>query len=238
MIQTGLPYDFETMQQIMQEGAVVDVTNANYPSIPKEDNVKTSLIYLRNTNFDNIQLDFSKAGYDVKLEFLERYFSGESFPCKLKELSNTILHSLFKILNIDNNLQSILTEDEEIAYIKSHEKQLNELIDLIYSLPLFLIHRLDNVDFDISFDDVEKTNDESCKTIINLIIDSPEFGLFYSVNKNISSKFYENIFTLDNNTLFENICNYTPFQALLFGLADEQQWDSFTKSVKESTNVL
>ena len=36
MIKTGLPYDFETMQQIMQEGAIVDVTNISYPSIPKE----------------------------------------------------------------------------------------------------------------------------------------------------------------------------------------------------------
>ena len=60
MIKTGLPYDFETMQQIMQEGAIVDVTNISYPSIPKEDNVKTSLIYLRNTNFDNVHLDFQK----------------------------------------------------------------------------------------------------------------------------------------------------------------------------------
>ena len=131
MIKTGLPYDFETMQQIMQEGAIVDVTNISYPSIPKEDNVKTSLIYLRNTNFDNVHLDFQKADYNLKSEFLNCYFSGGSFPCKLKELSDTILHAIFKILNIDNKLETILTEQEETLYINSHKEQLNELNEII-----------------------------------------------------------------------------------------------------------
>ena len=238
MIKTGLPYDFETMQQIMQEGAIVDVTNISYPSIPKEDNVKTSLIYLRNTNFDNVHLDFQKADYNLKSEFLDCYFSGGSFPCKLKELSDTILHAIFKILNIDNKLETILTEQEETLYINSHKEQLNELIQLSISLPLFLINRLDNIDFEISFDDLEKSNDETCKDIINLIIDSPEFCLLYSKDLGMQPKFYEKLFTLDNNILFENICNHTPFQTLMFGIADEQNWNAFVNSIKEVINVL
>ena len=40
MIKTGLPYKFDEMQQIQNEGAVVDMSDINYPSVSKEDNVK------------------------------------------------------------------------------------------------------------------------------------------------------------------------------------------------------
>lgn len=64
MIRTGLPYDFDLMETIEKEGAVVDVSQVSYPN--SEDIERTTLIYLRNTNYDNIILDFSKVDYKTK----------------------------------------------------------------------------------------------------------------------------------------------------------------------------
>ena len=53
------------MNEIKEKGAIVDMSNINYPGINSEDNVRISYIYLRNTNFD-VDLDFSKCEYSFK----------------------------------------------------------------------------------------------------------------------------------------------------------------------------
>ena len=65
-IYTGLPYDFSQMTLIAENGAIIDLSNINYPGITQEENIRTTYIYLRNTGYENIDLDFSKNDFDFK----------------------------------------------------------------------------------------------------------------------------------------------------------------------------
>lgn len=233
MIKTGLPYDFENMQQIAEEGAIVDMSDIHYPSIDSKDNVKTTFIYLRNTGFKNITLDFSKADYNTKLEFLLYYINNKHSELPLYEFNSTLLHLMLKSCDIDHKTEGIFSDEEDASFMKNeeHMKIIEQLKTLAISLPLYLFSRLDCEDFTIDFDDIEKTDETFYGNLIIQLMQLPEYNLIYSKDIEIKPKFYTELFTMDNDSLFNGIQSYTPFGALMYGLTDEEGWKQFTDSL-------
>lgn len=238
MIKTGLPYKFEEMQQIQNEGAVVDMSNIEYPSIKKEDNVKTTYIYLRNTGFSNIDLDFSNTSYDFKKEFMEYYIKGLNRDCEIKELSDTLLHLFLTYCNVIHETVGIFTAEEDEIFIKENKQTFQSMLELAMSLPILLFTRLECEDFSLSFDDIEETDETSSERLLLMIIRHKEFNLLFSNEYDIKPKMYKNLFVMDNEELFNATLSFTPFGALLYGIANEDEWKVFSESLKQVTNEL
>ena len=72
MINTTLPYDFNAIDNIAKNGAIVDMSLCKFNE-DIEKNAKTSLVYLKNTGFKNVQLDFSNANTQFKVCMIKQY---------------------------------------------------------------------------------------------------------------------------------------------------------------------
>lgn len=229
MLETGLPYDFDIMEQIEQEGAIVDLSQTSYPNIT--DVEKTTLIYLRNTDLKNIDLDFSKLPYESKEKFLLIYLNG-NIEYSIDKLNETYIKLLAKYKNIDiENTETILTEDEENTFIEKNKDFMEELNCFVYSLPLFSISRLNTDDFTFNYDDIEKSDYEFNSNIC-FLISNPRWNIFYEEYPNCSPKFYNKMFTENNNKLFETVMRFTPFSVLLYGMNNPEEWEEFTTMLK------
>lgn len=229
MIKTGLPYDFDIMDRIAEEGALVDVSQTNYPF--SEDIERTTLIYLRNTGYKNITLDFNNVNYESKEKYLIYYLTGDiEFP--INELINSLIKILARYKGISLDIFSILSDEEEEQFIINNKQFLIQLNSFIYSLPLYSISRLQTEDFIFTYDDIEKTDYKFSQNICSLI-EHPCWNLFYELEPDTEPYFYTNMFTEDNNKLFETIMKYTPFSVLLYGMGNVEEWNEFTKLLKE-----
>lgn len=155
MIRTGLPYDFDLMETIEKEGAVVDVSQVSYPN--SEDIERTTLIYLRNTNYDNIVLDFSKVDYKTKEKYLIEYLTGD-IEHPIKQLTESWFSLFMHFKQIPLKIDSILDSVEEMAFFKENGELMKELDIFAYSLLLYPISRLDTLDFEFDFSNIENSD--------------------------------------------------------------------------------
>lgn len=211
MINTGLPYEQDQMKEISEKGAIVDMSAINFPE-GIENSIRTVFIYLRNTGFKNITLDFSKCSYDQKLNFLLEYFQTDI----INEIP--ILTYTWKqiLLCRDSNIevyQSILTKEEIRNFVKEYESRINDLVSFYLSTPLFLLSRIKGEEnkalLDIS--SIECSEDLVGNENLYSLIE-PEFldalSLTYK-DFSIPVKFYTKHFTLENNALFEKLTQTT-----------------------------
>lgn len=229
MIKTGLPYDFDLMDKISEEGALVDVSDINYPF--NNDIERTTLIYLRNTGYKNVILDFNNVDYNSKEKYIIEYLTGD-IEFDIKELTLTILKIFSKYKGLNLSVFSILSEEEENQFIKNNKNFLMNLECFAYSLPLYSISRLNTEDFTFNFDDIEKTDYKFNQNICSLI-EHPYWNIFYELEVDIQPKFFTKMFTEDNNKLFETIMKYTPFSVLLYGMGNPEKWKEFSNMIKE-----
>ena len=156
MIHTGLPYDMDILGNIDNEGAVVDMSNLNYPGIQKEDNVRVSYIYLRNTAFNNVTLDFSQTSYEFKRDFLLFYINGDIFY-EIEPCTNTWIKILGLYNQQDFPIDTIFTQDELYQFIRENLTEIAKLNNIIASLPVYLFLRLNIEDPEnFNFNDIEK----------------------------------------------------------------------------------
>ena len=229
MIKTGLPYDFDIMDKIAEEGAVVDVSQTNYPF--NENIERTTLIYLRNTGYKNITLDFSNVSYESKEKYLIEYLTGD-IDFSINELTDSLIKIFAQYKGILLDINSILNDEEEKQFINNNNQLLNELNSFTYSLPLFSISRLQTEDFTFVYDDIKKTDYKFCQNVCSLI-EHPYWNLFYELEPQTEPVFYTNMFTENNNKLFEVIMKHTPFSVLLYGMGNPEQWKEFSNLLKE-----
>lgn len=230
-ILTNLPYDFNIMNEIKEKGAIVDMSNINYPGINSEDNIRISYIYLRNTNFD-VDLDFSKCEYSFKEAFIKFYLEGDIIY-NIKEINSTLI----KILGIHAHeyfeIKSILDDNEIKTFIENNQPFLTKVSTFIYSLPLYPISRLDFEDTTLDLKDVKHEKGIAINNnICNLIKENLFIELF---NDEIQTEaiFYDDIFTENNNELFETLGIYTPFNTLLYGMNQPEEWTQFVDGLEE-----
>lgn len=229
MIKTGLPYDFDLMETIEKEGAVVDMTQISYPNC--DDKVRTTLIYLRNTNYDNVTLDFSKVDYKEKEKYLIQYLTGD-IDHPIKQLTESWFSLFMHYKEIPLQIPSILNKVEEMTFFKENPQLMKELDIFAFSLLLYPISRLDTKDFTFDFSDIENTDFVFNMNICDIIA-HPCWNLIYEKDPFYAPKFYTKMFTEDNNYLFETIMKFTPFSVLLYGMNNREEWQEFAKLIKQ-----
>jgi hypothetical protein len=231
MIHTGLPYDMDILGNIDNEGAIVDMSNLNYPGIQKEDNVRVSYIYLRNTAFNNVTLDFSQTSYEFKRDFLLFYINGDIFY-EIESCTNTWIKILGLYNQQDFPIDTILTQDELYQFIKENITEIAKLNNIIASLPIYLFLRLNIEDPEnFNFNDIETDDTTTCNDNITFIIKNQFFNFLYESLNADTPKIYSNLFTETNNLLFETIMQYTPFGILLYGM-NQPDWSKFVDGLE------
>lgn len=215
-IKTGLPYKIEEMDKINEVGAHIDMSNIDFPGVSDDEIYKITFIYLRNTGFTNIYLDFSKCDYERKSKFLKTYLENE-IELDQFELINSYIVILNRMQNNDiTDIDCILNSEEINKFIDEYKDTLNDILNLIMSLPIFALFYFSLNNKAYTLDDIEKETFNEKLNINNIyyLIEKPEIMTLYLEKNMISPKFYENLFKIENIRLFK-IVEKLPFFPIL-----------------------
>ena len=230
-INTGLPYDVSKMNDIEKNGATVDMSDIKYPTISEKDFIRVSYIYLRNTAYNDIDLDFSKTTYEFKKDFLLFYLFGD-IEYVLKEITSTWIKILGKYIGQEFQIDSILSDDEIKQFIDEECDKLQNVMTFIMSLPLYPIIRM-NTDDEVDYSDIEETDEKPINDDVIDLIKHPYFNDLYLNELDIKPKIYKKIFTENNNKLFETLMIYTSFSTILVGMNDREKWSEFVDNISK-----
>lgn len=229
-IRSGLPYDEAVLSKVYDEGAVVNLAKVKFPTVKGVyDNMKAAITYLRNTDYD-VTFDFSEMDYEQKSALLKAYLD-TNVAYDIPELDNTWIKIFYACAYIDLDIENEILNDLEIRCFISNEREyLIKWADFIISLPLYLILRL-KVDLDIS--DLEVREEKVNVTNFLNILKRPEFEQVMFMSGNVKPKNYINVFTLENNELFETLAA-TGFNVVLTGMVSENP-EEFVEFLKRLT---
>lgn len=212
MLRTKIPYQIEKIEEIRERGAIVDLSNPMFPGIEKDKQLRTTLVFLRNTGFE-VELDFTLCTYEEKRDYLLLYLK-EKIEVKYKEFSDTWVKIIMEAIGIENDRPSILTEDEMARFLEENKEYISKVINFIYSLTLYAMDRysLSNQAYNMkSFNttDVDDIGSNICYVLV-----APEIIMVYSIDD--EPMFYTKLFTIENNKLFDAV-QRLPFMSLLYG---------------------
>lgn len=213
MLRTRIPYDIEKIEEIREHGATVDVSSPSFPGIAEDKQLRTTLVFLRNTGFD-VELDFSGCSYEEKRTYLLLYLQ-EKIEVKYKEFSDTWTSIILQSLGFENNRSSILTKEEQSLFIKENNEYISHVVTFIYSLTLYAMYRYSLNGHAYNMEGFRKTETEDISSNICFVLEAPEIILVYSLDN--EPVFFGKIFTVENNKLFDAI-QKLPFMSLLYGL--------------------
>ena len=237
-INTVIPYPEDMEERISNEGAIVDMSNLKFEGHYKENEIKYSFIYLRNTGYENIDLDFSKVDYEKKSKFLLDYMKSDIiFNCKelVQSWLSIILHSAgVEVEGIFN----ILNKEEEQKFLEENRVFIKDMCLFINSLPLYLLYRIKTIDF--SMEDIMKSDNVfSFGNNINFLINQEHINLLFIADDSNEPIFFNNYFTEDNNDLFESLVNLDFYQTLLsLSEMNSEDWNKLVEQTKKKKKSL
>lgn len=228
MIQTGLPYDMQSMEDIEKEGAIVDLSKINFPSIEKEKQAKTALIFLRNTGFENIKLDMSHCTEEQKFDILDEYITS-GIKVELKELVDAWCEIiLYDVKNI--KLNKYFKNKEYKKFINKERDIVDELELILVSIPLFVMNKASFIDIN----DIDKTTKKLVgENYVFLLNNIYIQDIICSINK--KPVFFKDIFSDNNMYLFDiiNTSKTLLLSAILYGMSttDENKWKNIVNEL-------
>lgn len=231
MINTGLPYDTSIINDVKNNGALIDMSNINFPNINND--IRVSYIYLRNTDF-NVELDFTKCNSEFKKQFVYFYLFGD-IVYNIESMNNTWMDIMFSFNGCNDVITGILAEDEIQSFVEKNREKIEIVNKFLFSLLLFPIIRLKDYKFDTS--DIETVDGKPFNENVYGIIRNNMFNTFLTLDGTNSPLIFNDYFTEENNELFETIAKYTPYQALLYGLfnSSDDEWKLFVDNIKNAT---
>lgn len=233
----GLPYKIEEMNTIKENGAIIDMNDIHFPSIDEKDNPRVSLIYLRNTDFNNVKLDFNNCDYEFKAECLKYFMTGDIIY-NIIEYQSTWQRILTNYCCVDVDILSILSPEEIQRFIKENEELVSQVYSFIFSLSYIAMLRLDTEENAIDFSDVKHCNKALFnKNAYSLIVQ--EFMEFmYAYCYISSSLWFDEHFVIDNEELFKLVVTETPLPTLMYGITKPDEWAQFIDNmVKECEEI-
>lgn len=203
MLRTGLPYDFEKMNEIEENGAVVDMHDLQFPA---SNQIRTAFIFLRNTGYKNIKHDFSNCSEQEKAEYLRQYLTTD-IEVSIPELLNGLKDVAYKLLHKKH--QNIFFKDESFSEDKELMEAVMEAVLIVKASPLFLINKLRK---DVNMD-YPKTKTAFVGKNVPYLFTMTDIDEFYEEcdSAALPLLFYEDIFTMENNELFSAINNSAAF---------------------------
>lgn len=226
----GLPVN----SQLLKNDVVFDMSKLNFP-VDNNKQIRSALLYLRNTGFKPSKFDFTSCSYSSKSEFLILLMRNNRLNVDIKPLVTTWI-KILSVGVIDIQLESILSEYELLMFIDTNKNLVDELRKLLVSIPLCAMciynssgtNNINMNDFKINnFNDfnpytiINLLEYDECTTIVRLINDIiPEYYKFYFDPNNecmhgfinlIINKFpylsLLNIIMSDDNSIVEKFIN-------------------------------
>lgn len=224
MIKTGLPYNMSEMEEIKNNGAIVDMSDIKFPGIPKDKIQRTAFIFFRNTGF-NVKLDFSKCTFEEKEAFLIAYLT-ENLDVKPSEFATSYIKIFNRLIGNDINIECILLDEEIDQFIKNHEELLSKLFQFINSLPVFALFYFSLNDKAYTLSDIERSDENIINDNFYYIISRDEFISIFDNDAGVAPLFYTQLFTFENTKLLQAVQSL-PFFSILHGLStlDSATWE-------------
>lgn len=183
-----LPLDVDTIEDV--ENILIDMSTLRF-DVPSEKAKRAAFIFLRNANI-KAELDFSDCSYEDKKEYLLLYFL-EDIEVEADILTTTWLEILSAKDGGGITLPSILSGEEIQLFRQENEDLINEMYQLINSLPIYAMYCSTQNGGIFTTDDFEKTDYHRIK-MANFckLADNDLFCLL--IDNNTKPLFYEKIF--------------------------------------------
>ena len=218
MLKTGLPYNLDEMDTIANNGAIVDMNNINFPGIPEDKKIRTIYIYLRNTGFNNIEMDFSETNYDFKEKFILFYFNGD-IEFNNRQIINEWVNILFNYNSVNYSQKANILSSEELKYfIKNNTPIINKVSNVFNSISVMLLYRMKKQNWkkDIKEDNFGIIN---IKNLANVLSEKSMVNLYTNMDYNKYDLInYTDIFSEQENDLFLAMLK-SPLFIIMFGLS-------------------
>lgn len=133
----SLPLDIQSMKSMDKEVDRIDMSDLRFKGDLSKQK-RSAFLFLRNTNLD-ATLDFSKCSYEDKVEFLLMFMQGD-IEVQCKTLASTWMEILMHECSDDIILSCILEHDEIHRFVESQKDFIKEIMNLVYSLPVYAIY--------------------------------------------------------------------------------------------------
>ena len=213
MLKTRIPYNIELIEEIKENGAIVDLSSPDFPGIAPDKQLRTTLVFLRNTGFE-VRLDFSKCSYKEKRDYLILYLK-EKIEIKNREFADSWYKILMEKSGFSCEEECILSDEELVRFISEEADYIDHVINFIYSLPLYAMKRYTLEDKAYNMDSFDESAANDISDNICFVLEHPDILCLYMHTE--KPMFYTKIFTIENNKLFDAIQSL-PFMSILFGL--------------------
>lgn len=198
MIRTTLPYKFEDMVEIGDNGAIVDMSILNFDNIDKDKRVEAAYIFLRNTSFKNIHLDFSNCDYDMKSQYLTTYIHSDIFV-KNSELAEELSNIMLDYYNIadETRRDGVFTEEERAKFISDNPETWSRISSVLISIMAYLVIRLIRYSkLDESMTSFEIRETDISANVFNILQFSEVFRILAQItSEDTPIYFYDNLFS-------------------------------------------
>ena len=221
-IVTGLPYDVDQMiDHIQNEGAIIDPTNIHFDQV--EDQISTAFLYLRNTNFDNVTIDWSRVDQQTKVQWAIKYITTPY------SYNDPVLNDVIATIVIYNAcgkvVGDIVSEQTIIDALKSNQQLFDQLVDFYNSLLLFVIMRTNAFEQSVDWSDVDKIDKPlfgiNSYNIIGTRLFDVAVDAFAISDKCAAPKMFSTLFVETNNDLFEKIIRDTVYGATIYAIVEK-----------------
>ena len=235
MIKTGLPYNMGDMDEIKNNGAIVDMSDIQFPNITADKNQRTTFIFFRNTGFD-VKLDFSSCSFEEKEAFLLAYLT-ENIDVKQSEFVKSYIKILNRAVGNDINVECILTDVEIEQFVKKNYAFITSILKFINSLPVFAMFYFSLNGEVYDMEDFEKTDENIINDNFYYVISADEAITLFDHELQIPPMFYNQLFTFENEKLFHAV-QKLPFFSILHGLCttDTSEWETVIQNSNSLIN--
>ena len=134
-----VPFDVDTLKAIVS-GEISDVIVEYKSSKIKGKNLITYFSNLKNVS---VQLDFTDVSMEDKFDLIEHYIKHQS-TVSIKQLENTVVYCLLlhKNIFVDEDYDSIITEQETKKFISTHHELIDKLAQILDGTLLYAIKNL------------------------------------------------------------------------------------------------
>lgn len=224
MIKYILPLDINNIDST--ENILIDMSRLKF-DVPLEKRKRAAFIFLRNANI-RAELDFSQCSYQDKKEFLLLYLL-EDIEVDADILTSTWIEILSSKDGGRVILPSILDINEIQIFIKENNDLIEELYQLINSLPIYALYCSPQNGSLFNTDDFKRTDYHRIKMAnFYKLADNDEFTLL--IDGNTEPLFYEKIF-IKGEYYISKMMEKLPFTNILslFTLSPEIQDDAIDK---------
>lgn len=201
------------------ENIIIDLKSAKFADDFIE-NISIAFVYLRNIEFAG-EIDFSKFTTDEKIEILKLYMTRDLKDFNIKQLDYTIFQLYTEFEN--SEVKSILDSNEINQFKKKYESIYLELLQLIISLPLYVLSLDKNIlQYDFSeikhVSEMPKTYECMCMLLkydeTNMLMMLPSVVDEAALPEKV---FFDKVFKYDNSQL-ANVVQSSIFSILYDGM--------------------